>query len=210
MTFGDAWDQYHKWCVASGKTKAALKTFGSYGKTIQDIPHLPVATTSLAALQRWRDSMVNTPVGGSRRRTVSSVAKATSALKTALRRAGVDGDWQKMRPGVKKSAGQNVVALMGADAEALLGHISAQSAHMGAYAKVLAATGARPSEIAQVRVADFTGTTLRIRQGKTGARTVPLSPTAITLLRTLAVGRPKTDLLTPDGQGHRPACGDTL
>ncbi|SPJ28667.1 hypothetical protein [Falsiruegeria mediterranea] len=82
ITFGQAWDDYVQWAEASGKTPVAMRTIRAYGTYFDGIRDWRVATTSLAALSRWRDGLVGTTSSGKRKRTANSVAKAVSALRT--------------------------------------------------------------------------------------------------------------------------------
>jgi len=207
-TFGDVWDQYLRWAKASGKTPAAIAVIRAYGATIEGLRNMPVATTKVAVLNKWRDGMVGTEARGGKIRTLNSVAKAVSSLLTALRRAGVDGEWQKMKAGVsvKRKDNSEAVPLLGNARLAFLAYLTEKNQNMGTYAKILAMTGARPGEITGARVDDVKGDKMRIRGGKTGARSVQLTPCAGAFLSALIRGREPYEPLVNGGPWTAQRC----
>ena len=202
-TFGHAWAKYLQEFEAGDRTPGALQTIRSHGAILSPIADMRLATTPLSVLNDWRVCQIGTMVGGTRPKTVASVAKSISQIKTALHRAGVSGPWKKLKTGSKRSQNRReIVALLDDDLIGFISEAYRRDTYFGNFVKALALTGARPRELRMALVSDLKPEGLLIRFGKTvaktGYRTIPLTPEARLFLRDLVAGRGQSDPLLGD------------
>ena len=106
-------------------------------------------------VRRWRDSLLTT-------RKASTVARACKSLKAALnlaaahdQRIGNSAVWRHALAGLPNSSAARRVGLPERDVRAIVAAAYAVAAEVGFWVEVAATTGARPSQLAGLDVADL-------------------------------------------------------
>jgi integrase len=209
ITYGVVWQRYVDACAAEGKTPAAMRTISGYASALAPVLAIKVATTSADVLQAALNAQIGTSTEGARKRTAASMAKATSAFKTACRKAKIGGHWRDLDAAKKASPQRReIVALMDDDLRAFTDAAYNHSHDLGVFVQALALTGARPNELRMADVGDLRPDGLVIRFDKNIAkrrksglppRVVHLPPSARAFFEGLVRARASDEPLL----GHR-------
>ena len=197
LTVAQACREYIADIEADGRLDTAHEADMRFKRTVYDdrIGKILVDKIKTARLKAWRNAL-----GGAR----SSQNRNLSNLKAALNLAvahnrvnlSVSQQWRAVKP--HKNAGSRRELYL--DIKQRRAFFKACSGAIRDLVEAAALTGARSGELVKARRSQFDSRTGSVRfTGKTGARTVPLSPAAIDLFKRLAKGKlPAAHLLTRD------------
>jgi integrase len=175
---------------------------------------MQVSDLTLAALQRWRDSLVGEPPAGLddiARRAHRRAAQATTNRKWASVRAAlnhafntgrVDSDlaWRRIKP-FRAADAPRKRFLSVAECNKLLG---ASPPAFRNFVQAALLTGLRPGELTRLNVAAFEGTRLAVSAGKTGeGRHVSLTSDGQVFFKKLVKGRSQGAVMLINTAGER-------
>lgn len=162
----------------------------------------PLAKLRTSHLRDWRDEL---PISeSSANRMLTSIKAALNfALAHRYVAASVAIEWKQVKP--HKNAGKRRELFL--DREQRQALIAACSGALRDLVLAATLTGARPGELVRATRSQFDARTGNMSfNGKTGARTVPISTDAVALFSRLATGKANSDLLLTrdDGQPWNP------
>lgn len=181
---------------------------GRFKRHVYDarIGKIDLAKLRKADIEKWLQELVRSDPKDSdaERRSKDSANRDLSALKAALNLAfrnglvASDAEWRKVQS-FEEVARRRERFLTLAQRKRLY---AAASPELKRLIRAIALTAARPGEIAKTAVADFDSRagTLAL-SGKTGRRTIPLSPDAVKFFREQAKGKEAGAMLIDRGNG---------
>lgn len=214
ITVTAAVDQYERDLAArGGDTGNARRIRGHISASLGG---KPVGLLTVAELARWRDGLLagGTLERSSVRRICRSFAAALSLAAKRDPRIKNEGAWRHGLGGIADTFGtRNAQVLSDPQVHSLIAAAYAESAELGLYIEALANTGARPSQVSRLNVADLQdGAEPRLlmpcsRKGR-GRRAithkpVPIPPTLAAKLKASAAGRAATAPLLLRADGRR-------
>lgn len=197
LTVAQACREYVADLEADGRTDTAHEADMRFRRTVFDDPigKVLVERIKTSKLKAWRNGL-----GGaksSQNRNLSNL-KAAFNLAVAHHRVNpsVAQQWRAVKP--HKNAGSRRELYL--DIKQRRAFLKACSGALRDLVEAAALTGARPGELVKALRSQFDARTGSVRfTGKTGSRTVPLSPAAIGLFKHLAKGKlPTAHLLARD------------
>jgi integrase len=188
-----------------GRAEAAGEAEGRFKRFVWDdtLAELSLETVTLDDFQEWRERIT----ASRQARTVNRNVRAVRAALNKARELGHVGNpqawtFEPLSDDVE-DAGETAVFLSAPQRRAL---IAAASANAADFLRGLEFTGARPRELAQAKVADFDGETIRLahrkgRPAKIRVRHVVLSAAGASFFSRHAKDKtPATPIFTEDGQ----------
>lgn len=199
-TVKDACVAYVEDLRAEGREAAAHDTEMRFKRTVYDhaIAATPLERIRTAQLKAWRNGITGSKSSQNRNWTA---LRAALNLAVAHKRvsAAVEVEWRAVKQH-KRADRRREIYLDLKQRRALLEQCNGGLRDL---VEAAALTGARPGELAAAKRSAFDHRTGTLRlTGKTGSRTVPLSPAALELCKRLAKGKlPEAPLLTRD-DGH--------
>ena len=197
LTVAQACREYVEDLKAEGRTGTAADADGRFRRTVYDnaIGKVVVEKIKTTQLKTWRNDL---PGGKSSQNRYLNTLRAALNLAVRHRRVNpaVAERWKAVKPHSNADKRRSIYLDL-KQRRALL------KACDGAFRDLVEAamlTGARPGELATLRRSDFDGRTGTITfNGKTGSRSVPLSPSALALFNRVSKGKhPSAYLLTQD------------
>ena len=174
--------------------------------------HRLVADLSTGDLNRWRDGLATSPAiyrGGSARPTTPRARRASAnrvatqlkaALNHAFREGAVASDaaWGRSRFRPLPEAETAKVRYLTSEEVTRFLNASSTKSGFRDLARAALETGARYGELPRLRVRDFNGEVIAIATSKSGkARSIDLSPEAVSFFQKLTVGKSPSALLLP-------------
>lgn len=188
---------------------------------IEKLGARPVSELSLTELKRWRDALVTSPRGATRRRVPKGkkepLSRATANRILANFKAALNRVFEDDKRGIRSDKAWRALKTFKDAASARQDHFEAADVQKlideaakvePPFADLLAAgflTGARYGELiaCDVRHFDTPRGVLTIPKGKTGARPVTLMADAVEFFKLLVKDRPRTEPLLPTASGER-------
>ena len=204
LTVADACREYVKDLEADGRAETAHDAEMRFRRTVYDDPigKLLVEKLRTARIKQWRNEL-----GGAKSSQNRNLASFVAALNLAVTHRRVNPAVAEQWRVVKKhrNASNRRTLFLDLEQRRALLAVCAGALHDLVEAAML--TGARPGELVRMRRAQFDARTSTVTfKGKTGARTVPISPVALVLFKRLAKGKlPRAPMLTRDDKkpwGH--------
>jgi integrase len=196
-TIADACREYVADLETDGREDTAKDAKRRFKRYIYDEPigKLPLTKIRTAKLKAWRNGLVGNQA--TQDRSMRSLKAALNFAVTNRRvTADVAREWRAVK--AHKNADKRRDLYLNLKQRRKL--IEACEGSVRDLVEAAALTGARPGELVALKRSDFDARTQTINfKGKTGPRSVPLSPAAVKLFKRLAKGKlPKASLLTRD------------
>lgn len=177
-----------------------------------DLIKAPVVSLTTRRLRTWRDGL-------GKKLAPATINRTVRALKAALNLAAADdkritnkGEWASLKAIPDAEESRNVI-LANDQVRALIAAAGKESAEFGLFAEVVGVTGARPSQVARIKIADLQAERSDPRlmmpvsrkgrgQKKITHQPVPITRGLADRLRKLTEGRAADDplLLKPNGE----------
>jgi len=200
LTVADACREYVADLETEGRETTAQDAKSRFKRFIYEHPlgKLPLTKIRASKIRSWRNGLPGGSANQNRNLT-NLKAALNAAVYNRLVSADVAREWNEVRAH-KKADGRRELYL---DLKQRRKLIESCCGPIRELIEAAALTGARPGELVALTRADFDGRTQTIRfKGKTGARTVPLSPAATKFFKRLAKGKlPNAPLLVrEDGE----------
>jgi len=197
LTLAQACVEYVADIEADGRPDTAHEADMRFKRTVYDDPigKIMVEKIKTARLKAWRNGL-----GGAKSSQNRNLSNLKAALNLAVAHhrvnASVAQQWRAVKP--HKNAGTRRELYL--DIKQRRALLNACTGAVRNLVEATALTGARPGELVKALRSQFDARTGSMRfTGKTGSRTVPLSPPAIELFKRLAKGKlPAANLLTRD------------
>ncbi len=179
ITVAEALDDWVKEKQRTASSDKQAGDIASAARRLSDaFPRATLRSLTAKQIETWKQAEVSK--GKDPRARSATVNRQLANLKAALSRAAKLNAYEGKRAWLDvekfdkaESHGKRMIILSEADESALIAAAASDLAHM---LTALQMTGARYGELRQVLVDDLNGDRLEIKHGKTGPRTITLSP----------------------------------
>jgi integrase len=197
LTLAQACKEYAAELETSGRVAAAADAKSRFKRFVDDDPigKLPLTKLRATKIRAWRNGLPGGQANQNRNLTTLKAA-LNAAVRNRFVSADLSREWAEVTPH-KSADGRREVYLDLRQRRAL---IEACERSVRDLVEAAALTGARPGELTALVRRDFDAKTKSVTfRGKTGSRTVPMSPAALSLFKRLGKGKlPTAFLLTKD------------
>ena len=152
-TVAEALDVYERDLTA--RNGAAINARGVRNLLTAGLLAKPVALLTVKELRHWRDGLLTTRKASTVTRTCKSLKAALNLAAAHDQRIGNSAVWRHALAGLPDSSTARRVGLPERDVRAIVDAAYAVAPEVGLWVEVAATTGARPSQLARLDVADL-------------------------------------------------------
>lgn len=198
LTVADALDTWAKRKGRTASSDIARKNYLSAARRLQRVfPGATLRSITAKQIIAWREAKIDAATD--KRARMATVNRELTNLKAALTMAAIDngyeGDraWTEVKKYPKADSFGKRMTILTEQEEAAL--IAAADPDLADMLTALQMTGARYGEMRSLRVGDLVKDRLEITRGKTGPRTITLSPRIATWFAERAGNRPASEPL---------------